>query len=324
MPLKDVVAEIGKLSGSVLILTHHNADIDAITSAAGLAAGLRQLGVDVNIGVAESVSRAAQKLVETENVTIDPDCDNYDNIILVDTSVPEQLASVKNLRADIIIDHHPTGPLAKNAKATWVEPSAKSAAQMVFSVLKALECKIDKKLATILAVGIVADTAHLRFAGLPEFEAITELLQAGANYGEVLNMLSTPTDQSDVIAGLKAATRMQIWKVGGTVIVTSKLGSHEAPAARALQKLGADIAIVAAVKEEEVRISSRAKDNIEKYSIDLSEIFKEVGEIIGGTGGGHPTAGSANGSKPEKVDEAFDYIVKAIAKKIGKPLKKLD
>lgn len=323
MPLEDVAGAVRGMRGSVLVLTHHNADIDAVASAVGLAAGLGQLGLRPGVGVAESVSKAARRIAEGSDILIDPDCSAFDAVILVDTSVPEQLAAVKNLRADIIIDHHPAGPLAAAATA-WIEPSARSTAQMIYSLLKELGCTMNKNLATTLAAGIVGDTAHLRFASLVEFEIITELLRAGADYGTVLGLLSTPVDQSDIIAGLKAAARMQVWKVDKIVIAISKLGSHEAPAARQLLRLGADIAIVAAVKENEVRISSRAKETIEQYGIDLSEIFKGVGELVGGTGGGHPTAGSANGTKPKAVDDALDYCVKAIAKKVGKPFKKLE
>ncbi len=323
MPLKDVANAIREMKGSVLLLTHHNADFDAVASVIGLEKGLGQIGIKARIGVAESVAKTARKLAEGTDIMIDPDCAEFDNVIIVETSVPEQLASVKNLRADIIIDHHPAGPLAKKARTVWIEPSAKSAAQMIYQLLKELECSVDKRIATVLAAGIVADTAHLRFAALPEFEILTELLRAGADFSNVLGILSSPADPSDTIAGLKAAAHMQLWKVEDIVIAVSKLGSHEAPAARALVRLGADIAIVAAVKKDEVRISSRAKESIEKYGVDLSEIFKKVGELVGGTGGGHPTAGSANGSDPEKTDEALDYAVKAVANKVGKPLKKL-
>jgi len=324
MPFTEVAAALRGLAGSALVLTHHNADIDAVASAIALSTGLKQLGIDARVGVAESVARAAQRLAEGTNVLVDPDCSKFDNIILVDTSVPEQLRSIKSLRADIIIDHHPAGPLVQTAKATWIEPFSRSTAQMVYGILKELSCSMDKQLAMTIAAGIVADTAHLRFAGLAEFETLTELLRLGAEWGEVLALLNMPPDPSDIMAGLKAAARMQLWKVDNLVIAVSKLGSHEAPAARALLKLGADIAIVAAVKENEVRISSRAKDRIESYGIDLSEIFRDVGKLVEGTGGGHPTAGSANGSNPKAVDDALDYVVKAIAKKVGKPCKKLE
>ncbi|MBU5557985.1 MAG: DHH family phosphoesterase [Candidatus Aenigmatarchaeota archaeon] len=324
MSFKEVVEAIRNMHGTVLVLTHHNADIDAMASAVALSQGLSQLGLDTSIGVAESVAKVAKKVVGDVKILINPDCSKYDNVILVDTSVPEQLAAVKNLRADIIIDHHPAGPLVQAAKVVCVEPFSRSTAQIVYSLLKDMDCTVDKSLATVLAAGIVADTAHLRFAGLPEFEVLTELLRIGADYGEVLSLLTTPADPSDIIAGLKAASRMQLWKVDDILIAISKLGSHEAPAARALQKLGADIAIVAAIKEDEVRISSRASDRIAEYEIDLSEIFNKVGELIGGTGGGHPTAGSANGTDTKAVDNAFEFILKAISKKVGKPYKKLD
>lgn len=322
----SVLKALMKLKGSTLILTHHNADPDAVGTAISMKLGLKQIGVEADLGVAESISRTTQKLATGFEFKIDPDCSKYDNVILVETSVPEQLSSVKNLRADIIIDHHAPGKLVTDiVGAFWIDENSRSAAQMVWHLFEDLKIKFDRKIALPIVAGITADTAHLRMAELEEFHIITEMLRhTDLKWTDVLNVLATPMDPSEIIAGLKAAAKMNMWKVENIVIAVSKLHSHEAPAARAIMKLGADIAIVAAEKPGEVRISSRARERVLDYGVDLAEIFKDVSEIINGSGGGHALAGSANGSKVKATDEALDFIVKAIAKKMGKPLKKLD
>jgi len=325
MPFAEVQKALVLLRGrKVLLLTHHNADIDAVASTISLHIGLKRMGIDSDIAAAESISKPSQRLASGFNFIIDPDCQAYDTVVLVETSVPEQLASVKNLRADIIIDHHPPGKLAAQARVAWIDESKKSASQMILALLKELGIGIDAHLASIIAAGIVADTAHLRIAELPEFEAIVELLKAGARWIEVLKLLETPTDRSETVAVMLAANRMELWKIGDLILAFSRVKSHEAAAARGLVKLGADIAVVVAEKEEEIRISSRGKQWIGKAGIDLSKIFQEVGNLIGGSGGGHPEAGSANGYDKTGIEPAIKFIRRDIEKAIGKQAKRLE
>ncbi len=322
--INEVASALKALKGKTLILTHHNADIDAVSSSVALRAGLAQIGIKADIGVAESVGKPAQRLAEGESFIVDPDCKTYDNVVLVETSVPEQLASVKSLRADIIIDHHPQGKLVEKAKAFYIDENAKSNAQIIYKVLKQLNVKADNKIATAIACGITADSAHLRLAGVEEFEILLELLKTGIVFQDVLNLIETPSDASEHTACLRAAMRMEVWKIGDALVAISRVVSHEAAACRGLIRLGADVAIVVAEREKEVRISSRGKNWIKDKGIDLSVIFKGVGEIIGGSGGGHDLAGSANGPDRKAINKAIMHVVHALEEKIGKQGKRIE
>lgn len=311
----SIIERLKELKGKkVLILTHHNADVDAVASAVALSEGLAQKGAKADIGVAESVSKPAQQIAAKYSVIIDPDCAQYDYIILVETSVPEQLASVKNLRADMVIDHHPAGRLA--GEDCYIDEKAKATALMIYKILKELGCKIDKELAKIIAAGIVADTAHLRLADKEVFSIMAELLETGFEFSDALKFIEVQQDLSERVAALKVGMRSELYKFGDILVALSNVVSHEAAAARALLKLGADIAIVIAEKENELRISSRGRESILEKGIDLSEIFKEVGKFIEGSGGGHPLAGSANG-KRKPVQHVKKFILDLLTKKLG-------
>ncbi|MBU3958026.1 MAG: DHH family phosphoesterase [Nanoarchaeota archaeon] len=316
MQIQEFAEKLKAVKGKkVLVLTHHNADIDAAASAIALAEGLKQTGADAKIGVAESVSRAAQKLAEGFSVLIDPDCKEFDFIILVDTSVPEQLASVRNLRADFVLDHHPPGKLAEKA-VSYIDENAKSSAQLVYAALKELGIEINEKLAKIISAGIVADTAHFRHADSDVFYAMAELSKK-AKFSDVLGLItSEEADPSGRVAALKAASRMDIYKFGEILVALSNVVSHEAAACRGLLKLGADIAIVVAEKENETRISSRARESAGRKGLDLSEIFMELGKFLEGSGGGHPLAGSANGRRKNR-DDLRKLILRLLTKKLG-------
>jgi len=312
-----------ELKGRTLILTHHNADADAVASALSLRALLSSFNVEADVGVAESVSRPAQKLAE-KSFIIDPDCADYDKVVLIETSVPEQLAAVKNVRADLVIDHHPAGKLAEGVAAKWIDERYRSCAQMVLELFREAKIRPDKTVATWIAAGLTADTAHLRLAGLKEFEDLVELSKDGAEFSEVLKLLETPVDLSERIAVLKALSRVDVWRANELLLAVSRVASHEAASCRALVKAGADVAVVVAEKENEVRISSRGRDWILSKGVDLSVIFKEVGSIIGGSGGGHNLAGSANGPDRKSIDAALKYVRKELEKAVGKQLNRLE
>ena len=315
--MENIISGIRSLKGKVLVLTHHNADIDAVSSAILLSLGLRQKGIDSDIGAAESVSKIAKKVSEGHKIIIDPDCSGYDKVIIVETSVPEQLAGVKNLRADMIIDHHPPGKLTKGA-ITWIDEGERSAAQMIYQLLNGMGCAIDRDMAMLAACGIVADTSHLRHARKKEFGILLEIFEKGVEYQDVLEKIETLPDVSERMACLKAASRMKVEKVGPLIVAYSTVNSHEAASCRAFLRAGADISVVATERKGEVRISSRGRREVTKYGIDLSEIFKEVGRIIGGSGGGHDLAGSANGKKTGETGKAISFVLESIGKKVKK------
>jgi len=319
--MQNVIRALQGLEGTTLVLTHHNADIDAISSALGLEYVLRKLGKNVVVGAAESVSAPARKLLGDQKIVIDPDCSKFKNVIVVETSVPEQLASVRNLRADILIDHHPPGPL--KADVSYIDQSIKSASQIVFEIMKILKVEPDSRMAAVLAAGIVADTAHMRLADSRSLFALAELIER-VPLADVLALVEMEQTTSDRVAALKAASRMELYKIGELLVAFSKVVSHEANACRALLKVGADIAVVVAEKDVEVRISSRGRNDILKYGIDLSVVFADVGKAIGGTGGGHDQAGSANGPDRTGISEAKKLIIHYLEKKAGKQAKLLE
>jgi alanyl-tRNA synthetase len=80
--------------------------------------------------------------------------------------------------------------------------------------------------------------------------------------------------------------------------------------AKALLYLGADVAFVGAAHEGEVRISARAKNELVDKGFHLGrDVLPLVSDLISGDAGGHAAAAGANGTKPEKLDEALKICV---------------
>ncbi len=313
----EKIAEMLKaLEGrKILLLTHHNADVDALASAWVLKNFLSKKN-RVTIATCESLAKQTKKITELikEEIAIDPDCSCYDFVIVLDTSSSEQIKTAKNLKINMIIDHHERGDL--HAELELVDKNARATACIVYALLKKAGYEMNETEKKVLLAGIVSDTAHLRFADKGTIKVLYELM-GNFSFGEVLNLIAVEEDVSDRIATLKAAKRMELYKFGEIVVVFSKLGSHEAIAARNLVKLGADIAIVMTKKDGELRISSRGKEKILAKGINLAELFEKVGEFIHGSGGGHDLAGSANGRvKPYEAVKKF--ILRELSRKLGR------
>ena len=312
---------------NVLLLGHKNADPDSVSSVIALSYGLKELGIKTRCGVIESASKVAQKILAelNESVEVDPEL-NVDLIILLDMSTEGQLSGFyKNVMQSnaqkMIIDHHAIHDYTMKADFSFIDEKATSTAGLVYDLLLELKVKITKEIAKIILLGIVAETAHLHYATIKDFQLISDLMSKfKLDYQWICAILETPLDVSERIARLKAAQRARFEQVGNFLIARSEISSFEASAARMLIRAGADVAIVAAKKEKEIRISTRATTSFyEKTKIDLGkDVIPGVAKIIGGTGSGHPTAAGANGRNPAKADEAMRYFFDFLKEKLAK------
>ncbi len=301
------------------ILTHHNADVDAIASALVLREVLEGMNKNVRVGVPESVSEAARRFLISD-VEIDPEIKD-ENVIVVDTSSREQLEPIKVSKVFLVIDHHIPGNL--ECELSYIEPKAKSCSEIIYMLLKEMGIELNGKMATLLAGGLIYDTAHLRRADKETFKLLVEFLEkSDKTYQEILAMLHTGVDISERIAMLKSFKRMTSYRIGNVLVSFTSVGSFEASVARNILRLGADIAVVGAPKKNVIRISGRMRPVL-KDKINLAEIFSKIGELIDGSAGGHDIAASANGKKPENMNKAFEFILKELEKKLGEKAKEL-
>ena len=317
--MKNIGEVIKQFKGkSVLLLGHKNADPDSVCSIIALSIGLKQLGFKVRSGVVESASKISQKILDEidESIEINPDL-KTDLIVMLDMSTEGQLSDFvqeifSSSAKKMIIDHHAIHDYTLKTDFHFIDEKANSTVELVYDLLNELKVNINEKIAKAILLGTVAETAHLHYASLKNFEIIAELMKKfSIDYQWILATLETPLDVSERIARLKAAQRAKFERIGDFLVVASKVKSFEASAARLLIRAGADLAGVAAEKENEVRISLRSTPNFyKKTKIDLGkELVPEIAKIIKGTGSGHPTAAGANGTLVNKADEALKYIV---------------
>lgn len=308
-----------------LLLAHHNADPDSVCSAAALYFGLKEIGINAKIGAVDSISRLSKKILDTLNLKVEINPEPLaDLIVLLDASTAGQLSgyaeTFKNAKTQkVIIDHHAIQEQSLDADLKYIDETSTSSTKLVYELLQKLNISISKEIALLILLGIVAETAHLRFSKLEDLKIITKLLEDHSiKFSEVLSILTLKADISENIARIKCAKRMEMYRIKDYLIVTSNIVSFEASAARALVRLGADLAIVYAKRENELRVSIRSRSTFyEETKIDLAkDIIPEVAKIIDGSGSGHPTAAGANGKAVDKGEKVLKHVVDYVKNKL--------
>ncbi|WP_175059631.1 bifunctional oligoribonuclease/PAP phosphatase NrnA [Thermococcus sp. 2319x1] len=320
--LKNFLNNAKEKNYSFLLLCHHNADPDSLGSAIAFSRYLTSLGLKNRIGVAQSVSSYAKRLLNFAQVEKNPAI-LEDAVIIFDTSSLEQLEPVKvpEDKYVIIIDHHIEKENPIRAHIKIVDSSRTSTAEIVWELLEYFGF-YDEISAKVLLAGIVTDTANFRYANSKTFKTVSKILERfDIQMGEIYNLVAPVSDenidQAKRMAILKACQRMEIKKVGSYIIAVSKVSAYESLACKIFLQLGADVAIVGSDKKG-VRISARAKENLVKKGLHLGKLMEKVGPIIEGSGGGHSGAAGANGKR--NLEEAVKFLVKEIEmflKKLG-------
>ena len=271
---------------NVLYLCHRNADPDAIGCSFALS---RAFGGE--IGAVDDLSRTGASLAETigARILINPPMDDYDLVVVVDTSVKTQLGN--RLPSNYaLVDHHLDEGLLDGA-LFYIQKPTKSTAEIVWTILKENGKKVDERVALGLMAGMIADTGRFKRATPGTFQAAAELLDAGGfAYEEAQEALSVPADLSQRIALLKAASRTEVARQGNWLVACTEVNSFEGSAAMALVDLGADVAFVAGRHGNLIRISARCSREATRWGINLAKLLGEVGRAHGGDGGGHRSA----------------------------------
>jgi nanoRNase/pAp phosphatase (c-di-AMP/oligoRNAs hydrolase) len=291
----------------VVLLCHHNADPDAICSAYALASLLKRLrpNTEFEIGAAQGISRLSKHILDYLSivVTMQPNVEKADAIVLLDTNTIQQLDNlaekVQSSKAPlIVIDHHAAHPeTERQAKLCITNEESSSTCEIIYSLFKETGITANENEAKALFLGITFDTRHFILANSSTLKTVAELIDVGVNAQQALAMLSLPMDFSERVARLKACRRVKLFKVGNWIIAFSHVSAYQASAARSMIEIGAHVAAVAGQKNENIEISLRcALEFYEKTGVHLGkDIAKPLGEYLHGMGGGHSTAAGVNG-----------------------------
>lgn len=306
------------------VICHRNADADAYLSAYALSSLLkgisRQCEVDLVTpeGMTTLTSRLATKFPHKVVQGSDGD---YDLYVAVDVGDAELLKEWKGKMETssgvrVLVDHHPYRD-SKLYDHVIIDEHATSAAEVVFNIFSEAGVKVDTTTAQALLEAIVFDSSHLAIANGAGLRTVVKLLDMGADIIEAKRDLRTEPDYGEVMAKLKGAQRLKVYKIGDWIASTSIIGSFQAHVARSLIYLGADVAVVGGESGEETRVSLRSTQRFsDATKVQLgTQIAEEVVKNLGGHGGGHTTAASFSTDASE--EEAVECCLKRLAKLLG-------
>jgi len=282
------------LKDQLLLLVHHHADVDAISSAIALNSVLE----NSTICASDGISSHGQKIVSVSNSKVmETPPKKWDGtVIALDSPNPEHCGPLPDTNNIIVIDHHDKiGDWPVGTEIIHL-PQKTSTAEIVFEIISELGLKLTNEYATLLMCGIYTDTGQFRHANGETFNIASELCDAGADPQDVINILDSERPLIQKTTFLKAAQRMKWMQEGKWIIANSIANSFESGSARLMIVLGADISLVASEnKKGEMRLSTRASNRIVAKGFNLTTILEEITEINGGSSGGHPGAAGYNG-----------------------------
>jgi len=306
------------------IVCHRNADADSYLSAYALSSLLRTLApqcfVDIVTpeGMTTLTSKLAQKFPHT---VIQSSDEEYDLYVAVDVGDAELLKDWRGKMelssgTKVLVDHHPIRDLKLYDHAV-VDEGATSAAEVVFKLFSETRVKVNAVTAQALLLAVLFDSSHLAIAGSDGLRTVVKLLDAGADLAEARKDLRSEPDYGEVMAKLKGAQRLKVYRIGDWVASTSTIGSFQAHVARALVFLGSDVAVVGGESGGETRVSLRATQRFsESTSVKLgTQVAEVVARELGGHGGGHGTAASLSTMATE--EEAIAGCLARLSELVG-------
>ncbi len=232
--------------------------------------------------------------------------EDYDHVIVVDASAKMLLPHVGDRRVDLVIDHHveQDGELIEYEMGR-IERSP-STVELVYDMI---DLPIPPRLAAVMSIGIITDTARFSQGELSTFQKLVRLLDiSDLSYNEMIEFINQPLSFGEREVILEGLTGADVQRLKNNLILAvSRCKSHESIVSSMLKDAGADLAIAYVITETGVRVSARLATYL-KDVVDLPGLMGKAGRLLGGSGGGHPLAAGADGLRQDKVDEVISMI----------------
>lgn len=282
----------------ISIVTHRQADVDAVSSAVALQRFLityLKLGREkIKIFFPESISKDGEKLLrEFANdlffeYQISKEMVKEGLLIILDTSSLLQLPNLDDnffaKKEDVLlIDHHYYNSLRAIVSNYYIDLKTTSVSETIASIYD--EKYIDPSTACLLMAGILYDSSKFSRASPNTFQ-IASILTEKCPYELISSVAleSSNEDESLKLAKLKACQRLQIVRIRDKIISITHVSSFESSVATQFLRIGADVSIVLSPKGKFVRmiIRSKGENGINLATKIANAISKHYSADIGG------------------------------------------
>jgi nanoRNase/pAp phosphatase (c-di-AMP/oligoRNAs hydrolase) len=282
--LTAIAEKLGQ--GRKLILLHGNADPDALGCGYAIARCFPEADICAPGGL-DKISKVIAAKLDLK-VLDRVDVMNYDQVVVVDTSSPDQLGEFGSVPADtIVIDHHAQSD-RWGTSTYYCDDSRKSCAEIIYQILKIANVKVERDVGLALLAGMLTDSGHFRYSNGALLHAFADLMQdAGVEIDEVISMTDLEPDVSERVSQLKGAQRIRFDRVGDRIVAISVGSAYESSVCKGMLAIGADVAFVGSQRDEHFRLSARARPEIVRMGFHLGKLLEDVGVETHNDGGGH-------------------------------------
>jgi phosphoesterase RecJ-like protein len=300
--------------GPFVLGAHERPDGDSVGSMLALSRWLENRGRDVAAVFPRGVPEPYADLPGADGVAHSfPDDLSDTTLIVVDTPLPERMAgggdAVDDAARVVVIDHHPDN--TRFGDVNLVDPTASSAALLVYEALAAGNESLDAVTASLLFVGIMTDTGGFRFGNTDErtLRAAAALVAAGARPAELSNAVygSQSLGQLRLLGLVLSSAETVMEGAVAFLTVTDAMRADAGSTGEEIEGLasygrlidGVEVAVLLREEEGRVRISMRSAGRV-----DVNALARRLG------GGGHRAASGAlvEGSLDDARREVLDAL----------------
>jgi tRNA nucleotidyltransferase (CCA-adding enzyme) len=293
-----------------LILSHQNADFDAVASMLGAhklyPEAIPVLPSRLHAGVREFLALYRNGLPFVAWEDFKPS--KIERIILTDTSHRLDIKGIPANVPTVIIEHHPLERELKKHE-TWAGDIVGAATTLLVERIREQAIPINSLEATLMALGIYADTGNFTYGGTTarDIYAAGWLLEQGAILDTVQRFLSSPLNEEQKALLERFMDKVETRRINGfTITICSS------DADKQIDSINSVVAVLRDILDSDALFAVIAMPNVCQLICRSTEDAIDVGEVaklFGG--GGHSRASAAAIFKQEKADiirGIWDYL----------------
>lgn len=274
------------------ILTHENADLDAVASLAAA----KKLYPDAVALLPRRLNRNVRDFLtlygEPFQFTLQEQAPRrkFKRLLLVDTQTLPSARGIADLPTIHIVDHHPLArPL--DERITFSGGDVGATTTLLVETLREKNLSLTRLEATLLALGIYEDSGSLTFSSTTtrDLQAAAYLVEHGASFDLIGEFLRQPLADDQRALYNQLLKRVETHEIGGQTILIGAVSVKEyveeiSTLAQQLMLLYDPNALFLLVQmHNEIQLVARSKSDV----VDVAEIARAFG------GGGHATAAAA-------------------------------
>lgn len=185
--IKDIGLAVENAS-SINIISHKSPDGDNMGSTLGLYLSLKEKYKNKTINIIKPDDIPSKYKFIEETKFYDDDMSECDVLLVIDCADERRLLNEDNLKFAkkiINIDHHKSNKYFGDINYVLEEYS--SSAEIVYDIIKELELPMNKKIATMLYIGIDTDTGRFMYSSTTDetMQKVSKLMCYGIDINEI-------------------------------------------------------------------------------------------------------------------------------------------